>query len=303
MFTDYDAGGKNIAQIKSELNQKIAAKEIDAYLIVPPNYDAKGANFEFFSRKAGDFVANSSLEEAINAAVRSQRLADANINEAQLQNLSQNVDLTVKKLGETGDEKDSEGSFAAAFVIGLMIYLTLLIYGQQVMAAVVEEKETRIAEILFSSAKPFELLLGKLVGVGLAGLTQLAIWIVFRAGSGDIRAGADERGGNEYFDSRYFGADDCLFLRLFSARIFYLRDDLRPDRFDGDDRAGRRTVCDVSGRAARHRVLSDVRRHPRSEFAARVLGFHRAVFRAADDAGARHFGNAAVLGNRPFDFN
>ena len=58
-----------------------------------------------------------------------------------------------------------------------MIYITLTIYGQAIMGAVVEEKETRIAEILFSSARPFELMLGKLVGVGLAGLTQLSIWV------------------------------------------------------------------------------------------------------------------------------
>ena len=58
-----------------------------------------------------------------------------------------------------------------------MIYLTLAIYGQAIMGAVVEEKETRIAEILFSSARPFELMMGKLVGVGLAGLTQFSIWL------------------------------------------------------------------------------------------------------------------------------
>ena len=58
-----------------------------------------------------------------------------------------------------------------------MIYITLAIYGQAIMGAVVEEKETRIAEILFSSARPFELMLGKLLGVGLAGLTQLTIWV------------------------------------------------------------------------------------------------------------------------------
>ena len=177
-FVEYSAETKSIEQIKRELNDKIAGKEIDAYLIVPPSYDATDAQFEFFSRKAGDFVANSSLKNAINGAVRSQRLADANISEDKLKNLSQNIDLSVKKVSETGDEKDNEGSFAAAFIVGLMIYITLLIYGQQILAAVIEEKETRIAEILFSSAKPFELMMGKLVGVGLAGMTQLAIWII-----------------------------------------------------------------------------------------------------------------------------
>lgn len=177
VFVEYNADAKLIEQIKRELNEKITAKEIDAYLIVPPDYDAADANFEFFSRKADDIISKSTMRNAINGAVRSQRLADANISEDNLKNLSRNISLSAKQISEEGDEKDSGGTIAAAFIVGLMIYITLLIYGQQIMAAVIEEKETRIAEILFSSAKPFELMMGKLVGVGLAGLTQLAIWI------------------------------------------------------------------------------------------------------------------------------
>ena len=177
VFVEFNADAKNTEQIKRELNAKITAKEIDAYLIVPPNYDAADANFEFFSRKADDIISKSTMRNAINGAVRSQRLADANISEDKLKDYSRNANLTAKQISEEGDEKDSGGTIAAAFIVGLMIYITLLIYGQQIMAAVIEEKETRIAEILFSSAKPFELMMGKLVGVGLAGLTQLAIWI------------------------------------------------------------------------------------------------------------------------------
>lgn len=177
-FVDYSVLEKSDEQIKQELNDMIVEKEIDAYLIIPKNYAAPNAPFEIFSRKPNDFVANSSLKQAVNAAVRSQRLADANISEDNLKNLSQNINLDVKKISDSGAEKDSDSSFAAAFIVGLMIYITLLIYGQQILSAVVEEKETRIAEILFSSAKPFELMMGKLVGVGFAGLTQLAIWIL-----------------------------------------------------------------------------------------------------------------------------
>ena len=178
IFSDYSADGKLPEQIRNELNAKIIAKEIDAYLIIPQNFDSPDAKFEFFSRKAGDFITNSSLKDALNQAVRSQRLADANISEEKLKELSKNVNLEEKGIDEKGAEKDSSGIFVASFVIGLMIYITLTIYGQAIMSAVVEEKETRIAEILFSSAKPFELMLGKLVGVGLAGLTQLAIWVI-----------------------------------------------------------------------------------------------------------------------------
>ena len=177
IFADYDAGGKNLEQIRRELNGQIQENRLDAYLIIPPDFDAAGAKFEFYSRNTGDFVTNSTLEDALNDAVRSERLARANISEAQLAELSRKVTFEKTKVSERGEEKDEDGKFASAFIIGLLIYITLAIYGQMILGAIVEEKETRIAEILFSSARPFELMMGKLVGVGLAGLTQLSIWL------------------------------------------------------------------------------------------------------------------------------
>jgi len=177
VFVDFDAAGKTAEELKTELTAKAVRDEIDAYLLMPAKYDVDGAKFEFLSRKAGDFVAGEIVKEALNDAVRSQRLADANIDENTVKIMSKRVDLDSKAIDEKGQEKNSDMLLAASFVIGLMIYITLAIYGQIIMGAVVEEKETRIAEILFSSARPFELMLGKLVGVGLAGLTQMSIWI------------------------------------------------------------------------------------------------------------------------------
>jgi ABC-2 type transport system permease protein len=180
-FIDYKYDPDRTAQLRQELAGKIIDSEIDAYLIIPENVDDPDSTFEFRSRKAGDFITNDTFKDALNDAVRSQRLADANISEQQLGQLSAPVNLDVKGVNERGEEKDSSGVMVASFIIGLMIYITLAIYGQAIMGAVVEEKETRIAEILFSSARPFELMMGKLVGVGLAGLTQLAIWILSAA--------------------------------------------------------------------------------------------------------------------------
>lgn len=173
----YDTKGKSAEAVRSDLVGKIVNDEVDAYLIVPDEFGAENARFEFRSRKGSDFVSNDTFKDALNDAVRSQRLADADISEDRLSQLSAPVILDAKGIDETGSERNGEGVLAASFVIGLMIYITLAIYGQAIMGAVVEEKETRIAEILFSSARPFELMLGKLVGVGLAGLTQLAIWV------------------------------------------------------------------------------------------------------------------------------
>ena len=177
VFQNYDAYGKDIAATRSDLTSKILEGKIDAYLIIPQDVDSADSVFEFRSRRAGDVVAGGSFHDAVNAAVRSQRLADANISEEKLAAINQPVTFDEKGLNEKGEEKDTSSVFAASFAIGLMIYITLAIYGQAIMGAVVEEKETRIAEILFSSARPFQLMLGKLVGVGLAGITQLSIWL------------------------------------------------------------------------------------------------------------------------------
>jgi ABC-2 type transport system permease protein len=177
-FEDYAAAGKTDEQIRQELNDRIVQKSLDAYLIVPPNYEAPDAKFEFFARNTGDFVIKEVFEKALEESVRSARLAKANISEALLKEINQNIDLSVTKISEKGEEKDAGFIiFAVSFTIGILIYVTLAIYGAAILQAIIEEKETRVSEVLFSSAKPFELMLGKLVGVGMAGLTQVGIWV------------------------------------------------------------------------------------------------------------------------------
>ncbi|MBA3768976.1 MAG: ABC transporter permease [Blastocatellia bacterium] len=184
VWVDYDGGGKSPEQVRKELNARAVADEIDAYLIVPPTIAERDARYEFRSRKAGDFVAEKTLDDALNEAVRSERLAEAKIDKKLLDELSRDIDLDAKSISESGEEKDSDMLFIASLVIGMMLYLSLTIWGQVILGAVVEEKETRIAEILFSSARPFTLLFGKLTGVGLAGLTQLGIWVASLLGIG-----------------------------------------------------------------------------------------------------------------------
>jgi ABC-2 type transport system permease protein len=185
VFVPYHSSGRlsgsQIEEARRELTDMILRDEVDAYLIVPEDIHAADSVFEFRSGRGGDFVLRDTFEDALNGAVRSQKLADANISEEQLAQLSREVNFDEKAIDETGSETDSEAVWIASFVIGLMIYITLAIYGQAIMGAVVEEKETRIAEILFSSATPYTLMMGKLVGVGLAGLTQLTIWVASAA--------------------------------------------------------------------------------------------------------------------------
>lgn len=180
-FEDFDFQNRQIEDIRTELNERIKKDKLDAYLIIPQNIDGKDIKVELFARNTSDIITKKMLEEAVNTAFRNQRLAKANIDEAKLEQINRKVDFVTTKVSEKGEELDSDMGFFVAFAVALMMYLVLTIYGQAIMAAVIEEKETRIAEVLFSSAKPFQILIGKLVGVGMAGLTQLTVWLTSAA--------------------------------------------------------------------------------------------------------------------------
>lgn len=160
---------------RSELDARLRGKEIDGYLILPPDFLVHG-KAEFFNNNPGDLFTQRVLRSALNRAVREQRLIEAKVDQQTRQMLFQSVDVESVKMGETGEERGGGKSFLLIFGIGFVMYLAILMYGQIILGAVIEEKETRIAEILFSSVKPFTLMMGKLVGVSLVALTQLAIW-------------------------------------------------------------------------------------------------------------------------------
>ncbi|HEY5075615.1 MAG TPA: ABC transporter permease, partial [Pyrinomonadaceae bacterium] len=125
-------------------------------------------------RNAADLFTKSNVESAISRAVRGQRLVEAGIDEKTVAKASEPVDLKTIEAG--GKESKGDASFFLVFGLGLLIYMSVLLYGQFVLGAVIEEKETRIAEILFSSMRSFPLMMGKLIGVSLVALTQLGIW-------------------------------------------------------------------------------------------------------------------------------
>lgn len=167
--------GPDAVNQRARLDARLKAKEIDGYLVLPPDFMGSG-KAEFFSNNLGDLLTQRALRSALNRALREQRLIDAKVDRETRQGLFQPVTLESVKFGATGEERGSAATFALVFGVGFVMYLSILMYGQIILGAVIEEKETRIAEILFSSVKPFTLMMGKLVGVSLVALTQLGIW-------------------------------------------------------------------------------------------------------------------------------
>lgn len=161
---------------RAKLEARVRAKELDGYLILPPDFLRTG-KAEFVNNSPGDFLSGRPLESALNRALREQRLIEAKVDTGTRQALFEPVEVQSVHVGAPGEKVSSDGSrFVLVFAVGFIMYLAILMYGQIILGAVIEEKETRIAEILFSSVKPFQLMMGKLVGVSLVALTQLAIW-------------------------------------------------------------------------------------------------------------------------------
>jgi ABC-2 type transport system permease protein len=174
-LTEAKTDGRSVDQVKAELDRQLLAKQLDGYVILPPDFITTG-KAEFFNNNPGDVLSGSILSSSLTRALREQRLVEANVSQETRKDLFRRVDLETVKIGATGAERDAGGSFVLVFGVGFIMYLAILMYGQVILGAVIEEKETRIAEILFSSVKPFTLMMGKLVGVSLVALTQLCIW-------------------------------------------------------------------------------------------------------------------------------
>ncbi|HXI21646.1 MAG TPA: ABC transporter permease [Gemmatimonadales bacterium] len=123
------------------------------------------------------FQAMSALRQTLDPLIRDERLTRLNADSAVKAAASLRVDLQNTKVTEgrvTGES--GETSFLLAYIVDMFMYISLLLYGVQIMGSVIEEKSNKIIEILVSSLKPFQLLMGKVIGVGATGLLQLGIW-------------------------------------------------------------------------------------------------------------------------------
>lgn len=149
-----------------------------ALLILPDS--ANGENVQLLSDVQPDINTKTSIKASIKKKLRSDRLVELGIDESKLDSVETNVNIKTIKIKSDGSEEISstEVIMGIGFITGFIIYMFIFIYGAQVMRGVLEEKTNRVVEVLVSSVKPFQLMMGKIVGVALVALTQFALWIV-----------------------------------------------------------------------------------------------------------------------------
>ncbi|MDQ3649463.1 MAG: ABC transporter permease [Acidobacteriota bacterium] len=168
--------GRPLEDIKRELDERVRNKELDAYVMLPRNILEPTGEAGYYGRNLGDVVSISHLQNRLSRAVISQRLIEASIDQGRVDELSRDIRMSTTRAGGGGREESQSGSFFLALGVGLFIYVAVLMYGQVILSAVVEEKTSRIVEVLFSSIGAFPLMAGKLIGVSLVALTQYALW-------------------------------------------------------------------------------------------------------------------------------
>lgn len=165
----------DISGLRSLLSQRVLANEFSAYIFIPDSI-LSGGEAEFVSQHVSDFDEIKRLSESLNRVVVGLRLKKEGLDPQRVSDYMKHVGLKTIKVTPQGEKEDVGGTFAMAYVLVLLIYMTLIFYGSIILRGVIEEKSNRVVEVVLSSLKPFELMMGKILGIGAVGLTQYAVW-------------------------------------------------------------------------------------------------------------------------------
>ncbi len=162
----------------ADAKKTFVKKGYDYLLYIP----ASMSKIQLYGEKTPSVINTGKIEDELTRIARTRRLGEAHIDSAILAKAQMALTVESKQISENG-EKDAH--VMAAYGVGLacafLIYMALFLYGAQVMRGVIEEKVSRIIEVIISSVKPFQLMLGKIIGVGMVGLTQFVLWIALTA--------------------------------------------------------------------------------------------------------------------------
>ena len=140
----------------------------------------KENNFTLYSNQQISLSVSKAIENQLEQIIEHQKLKAAGIDLDILSEAESTVRITTKIITEDGNTTKSkaEASMGIGFICGILIYIFIFMYGTMVMRGVIEEKTSRIVEVIISSVKPFQLMMGKIIGVALVGLTQFLLWIL-----------------------------------------------------------------------------------------------------------------------------
>lgn len=175
-------GDLEFQEIHGSLNdakQQVLADKHTSLLYIPKMDINAPEGIQLFSTSNSSLTTKRDLQEILNREIENLKLTASGIDKATLDKIKADVDINTVVLSDVGEKKNNtEVTTAAAFVAAFLMYMFIFIYGVQIMRGVIEEKTNRIVEIMISSVKPFQLMMGKILGIAAVGLTQFLLWII-----------------------------------------------------------------------------------------------------------------------------
>jgi len=174
--------------------QEIISAKKDFYkiqnnvLLYIPSNILQGQAIQVYYKKQPSLETVSYLQSQVNTKLQDFKLLASGIDQEKLAQTKTKVKVLSTKVAETGEEETSNSALKIiiGFLGGFLIYLFVFLYGSQVMRGVIEEKSNRIIEVIISSVKPFELMMGKIIGIAFVGLLQFLLWVVLTFGFSSI---------------------------------------------------------------------------------------------------------------------
>lgn len=173
----FSLSDKEFDTLKEEKNQ------VFGILLIGSDVATNPSNVQLFTYESSTINIESSISEQIRTAIEAEKLKNYNIENLDqiLEEIRTPVSLQVKQLNESGEAKDSSAllNIILAYVFGFLIYMFVFLYGNMVMQGVIEEKSSKVMEVMVSSVKPFQLMMGKILGIAAVAITQFMIWVIF----------------------------------------------------------------------------------------------------------------------------
>jgi ABC-2 type transport system permease protein len=184
-----DIGTDTSDAARTALTDKVRQKELDGVIFATKDGLAT-KKITFITRDISSIVGNEEIRGSINQALRRELLKNKGFTDPEIENAMQPVQLEAQNPSGRGNPL---GVFFTVFSMVMILYVTVLLYGINVMRAILEEKTSRIMEVMLSIAQAKEMMAGKILGVGAVGLTQIGIWVAVAllASSPGLIAGAD----------------------------------------------------------------------------------------------------------------
>jgi ABC-2 type transport system permease protein len=165
-------------ETRAELTDEVKDRSIDGFLWIDDAGGVPAASYT--SQAAGDFMTGSRLKEALNIGLVKEHLSSTGMNPGTSDAVMKGIPIATFQVKKDGSvvKTNAQASFWKGYVMAILLSMTTMIYGLNVARSIIQEKTSRIFEVMLATVKPADLLAGKLIGVGAVGLTQIAIWLV-----------------------------------------------------------------------------------------------------------------------------